>query len=53
LSMKAEVKQVVVEDAPGRLELLKLAQDDLCEAGQVKRLEMRAADGFRVRVELS
>ena len=53
LSMKAEVKRVVVEDAPSRLELLKLAQADLCEAGQVKRLEMRAADGFRVRVELS
>jgi valyl-tRNA synthetase len=53
LSMKAEVKRVVVDGAPSQLDLLKLAQRDLCEAGQVKQLEMLAADVFRVRVELS
>ena len=53
LSMKAEVKRVVVEAPPSRLGPLKLAQSDLCDAGQVKRFEMLAADVFRVRVELS
>ena len=52
-SMKAEAKRVVVDGTPSQLELLKLAQSDLCEAGQVKQLEMLAADVFRVRVELS
>jgi len=53
LSMKAEVKRVVVDGPPSRLGPLKLAQSDLCDAGQVKQFEMLAADVFRVRVELS
>jgi valyl-tRNA synthetase len=43
----------VVNGPPRQLELLGLAQSELCEAGQVKQLEMLAADALRVRVELS
>ncbi|WP_144151980.1 valine--tRNA ligase [Paraburkholderia sp. BCC1885] len=53
LSMKAEVRRIVIEGLPGQLALLKLAQGDLCEAGQVSQCEMRTADLFRVQVELS
>jgi valyl-tRNA synthetase len=53
LSMKAEVARVCVEGSRGRLELLKIAESDLCAAGQVKQFEMREAEAFDVRVELS
>jgi valyl-tRNA synthetase len=53
LSMKAEVVRVCVEGSRGRLELLKIAESDLCAAGQVKQFEMREAESFDVRVELS
>jgi valyl-tRNA synthetase len=53
LSMKAEVERVFVEGPAACLELLKIAESDLCDAGQVKQFEMSEAPAFGVRVELS
>lgn len=53
VSMKAVLEYVLVEDAPQRLELLGSASRDLCNAGQIQRLEMRAAAHFCVHVTLS
>ncbi|SDI20022.1 valine--tRNA ligase [Paraburkholderia phenazinium] len=53
LSMKAEVKRVVIEGPREQLEHLKLAQGDLCDAGQIRQFELRAADVFRLWVELA
>jgi valyl-tRNA synthetase len=52
-SMKAEVSRLSIDDSPSRLELLKIAQDDLCDAGQVKQCELRRAEVFRVHVTLA
>jgi valyl-tRNA synthetase len=53
VSMRAEAKRVVIEARPDQLDLLKRAQDDLCDAGQVRQFEMIDADNFCVRVWLS
>jgi valyl-tRNA synthetase len=52
VSMKAEITTVAVDDSAYRLELLEAAQDDLRDAGQVKHLEVRPAEIFRVCVTL-
>lgn len=53
LSMKAEVKRIVIDGSPSQLELLKIAHDDLCDAGLVKQCELNAADVFHVHVTLA
>jgi valyl-tRNA synthetase len=40
VSMRADVASVVVTDAPDRLDALRLAQGDVCDAGRVDRLEL-------------
>jgi valyl-tRNA synthetase len=53
LSMKAEVQRVAIAGPREKLEWLKSAQGDLCDAGQVKQFDLNFADVFHVRVELA
>jgi len=53
LSMKAEVKRLVIEGPRAQLQWLESVQRDLCDAGQVKQFELSVAEVFHVRVELT
>jgi hypothetical protein len=51
--MRAEVRRVLVHDAPERLEALELGCDDLRQAGSIDRVERVAAEELAVEVELA
>ena len=53
VSMKALVDRVVVSDTAQRLAILRLAEHDLCAAGQVQRFETALAEVFDVSVTLT
>jgi valyl-tRNA synthetase len=52
-SMRASVARLVVADTPFRLEALRSAEHDLCQAGGVVELVTREADELSVEVELA
>jgi valyl-tRNA synthetase len=53
VSMKAVVDHVIVSDSAERLAILRSAERDLCDAGQVKRFETALAESIGVSVTLA
>jgi len=53
MSMKAVVDHVIVSDSADRLAILRSAERDLCDAGQVKRFETAFAKSFGISVTLA
>ena len=51
-SLRTEVERVIVEDAPERLAVLRVAEPDVREAGHVNELVLRESDERLVSVEL-
>jgi len=52
LSLRARVRRVVVRDTPERLAKLALAEADLCEAGNIEKIELVESDDASIEVEL-
>jgi valyl-tRNA synthetase len=52
LSLRAHVRRVVVRDTRERLAKLALAQADLCEAGNIEKIEPVESDEASIEVEL-
>ena len=52
-SMRSEVTRLQVADRAERLAALRLAQDDLMDAGRIAELVESEADAFSVEVALS
>jgi valyl-tRNA synthetase len=53
VSMRNPIASAVVIDAPERLALLERVRGDVCDAGRVAELELRAGDAFAVEVTLA
>jgi len=52
LSLRARVRRVVVRDTPERLAKLALAEADLCEAGNIEKIELVESDDASIEVVL-
>lgn len=52
VSMKTEVSSIVITDSAERLQLLRMAQSDLCDAGHIKQIDFRPGECFDVRILL-